>query len=258
MFIRIDPKLQRTLDKARRRNKKNWDYVAVVAGIPGSGKSTFVQSVARYCCPWFDESYIAFNHEQFVDITNKAPEYSAVVLDESFQSLNSKLVMSPEFTEIINHLQIIRIKKLYIFLCLPNFFDLTKGVAIFRTSHLFVIYADDEGNRGRFLAFDRDGKRWLYIKGSKFMDYNAQKANFFGQYWDDEVVPRDLYEELKIKHLKAQTVEANIPRLKLNYAKLITYCYETKKMPLDELANVIGVTTSAISHYKSRYGHLIH
>jgi DNA polymerase III delta prime subunit len=202
MILRVDPKLQMTLNEARKRVvEKKWDYVAIVAGLPGAGKSTLAQTLARYLCPSFDSTYIAFTAEEFIEITNNCPEHSSVVLDESFASLNAKVSMSNDFIKIVNHLQLIRQKHLFIFLCLPNFFDLSKGVAVFRASHLFVAYPTEDGDRGRFLAFDRDAKRKLYIKGSKFMDYNAEKANYFGQFWQNDVVPEMIYEGLKKKHL---------------------------------------------------------
>ena len=54
----------------RNKKGKNWDYIALVCGMPGTGKSNFAQNAARYCCPWFDETYIAFTAEQFINITS--------------------------------------------------------------------------------------------------------------------------------------------------------------------------------------------
>jgi len=195
-----------TLDFAIYRvKKKNWDYVSVIAGLPGSGKSTLARVCAKYCCPWFDLDHVAFTADEFVNITNTCAEYSSVILDESFASLNSRTTMTPDFLKVINHLQIIRQKHLFIFLCLPNFFDLAKNVAIFRASHLFVTYPTEEGDRGRFLAFDRDGKRVLFVKGMKFMDYNCVKANFIGDFWlNRRICDEEVYESMKKKHLIEQ------------------------------------------------------
>lgn len=208
-ILRLDSLFRPELDKVKVRvRKKNWDYLALVAGLPGSGKSTFARGLARYFCKWFDVNYVAFSGDDFVEITNTCPEYSSVILDESFASLNSKVTQTEDFIKIINHLQLIRQKHLYIFLCLPNFFDLAKGIAIFRSSHLFVTYADEKGDRGYFLAFDRDNKRKLYVKGSKFMDYNAQKANFYAKFWENEdILDINEYDRRKKEHLNSQNKE---------------------------------------------------
>lgn len=205
-ILKLDKLMKPQLDRVRKRVKiKNWDYVALVAGLPGSGKSTLARTFARYFCRWFNESYIAFTGDEFIEITNNCPEYSSVILDESFASLNSKVSMSEDFVKIINHLQIIRQKHLFIFLCLPNFFDLAKGIAIFRSSHLFVTYADEEGNRGHYLVFDRDSKRKLYVKGSKFMDYHAQKANFYAKFFENkDIMDTTEYDNMKVRHMMTQ------------------------------------------------------
>lgn len=205
----INHHLKDTLDMAIERvTKHNWDYVCVIAGLPGSGKSTFARTPAKYCCKWFDESYIAFTGDDFIRITNDCPKYSSVILDESFQSMNSKVTMTEDFLRIINHLQIIRQKNLFIFLCLPNFFDLSKNIAVFRTSHLFVVYATDEGQRGRFMAFGRKQKRKLYILGNRFMDYDCVRSNFNGSFSLNPTIINDkLYEDMKMSHLQSQRDE---------------------------------------------------
>jgi ABC-type dipeptide/oligopeptide/nickel transport system ATPase subunit len=254
----VDGKLKSSLDVAITRvKKKNWDYVAVIAGYSGAGKSTLARTIAKYCCPWFDENYIAFTGKEFIKMTNEAPEYSAVILDESFQSLNTRNTMNPEFMKIINHLQIIRQKHLFILLCLPNFFELSKGIAIFRSSHLFVVYASDEGDRGKFLAFGRDRKRLLYIKGLKYMDYGCEKANFFGRFAQNkDILDETKYEAKKFEHLMEQSnpkeFKRETKREKRNKVAIWKLNKE-KGWSHAEIARLFGVDGSAISHFLMDY-----
>ena len=246
--IYVNHLLQKSLDVAIDRVRKhNWDYVCLVCGIPGSGKSTLARTIARYCCPWFDNQYIAFSGEEFVRITNNAPEYSAVILDESFQSLNSRVTMSPEFIRIINHLQIIRQKHLFIILCLPNFFDLTKGVAVFRSSHLFVTYAGDDGIRGRFKAFDRNKKRSLYVIGGKYMNYNCVQSNYVAAFRKNrDMMSEDDYEKMKYAHLMAQQEKLIKKAEKVDkLLKPVKIMFE-RGMTTREIANLLGVTMKTI------------
>ncbi|GAG94284.1 unnamed protein product, partial [marine sediment metagenome] len=210
---------------------------------------------ARYCCPWFDEAYIAFTDDEFIKITNNCPEFSSVVLDESFVSLNSRITMSAAFIRIINHLQIIRQKHLFIFLCLPNFFDLSKGVAIFRANHLFVTYATTTGDRGRFVAFGKDEKRELYVKGNKFMNYNAVRANYKGRFTrNDNIIPEKLYERLKLNHLMAQqkVVEEKNPKKQRN-EEICVLRFE-KKWKLGEIAKLKGLDRATIGKICQKHG----
>lgn len=214
----IDQNLDDALSVASKRVRgSNWDYVSIVAGIPGSGKSVLARTIAKRCDPNFNEDNIAFRVEGgvggFIEITNRVPNNSAVILDESFESLNSRVSMSPDFLRIINHLQIIRQKNLFIILCLPNFFDLSKSVAVFRASHLFVVYADNDGTRGKFLAFGRDAKRKLYIKGGKFMDYGCEPANFLGKFTkNDHIINVKRYDKMKFDHLMSQQKEIKVKK----------------------------------------------
>lgn len=208
----LDNQLKEALDIAKLRVKKDWDYVSVIAGLPGGGKSTFARNtLAKYCCPWFSDKYTAMTDKEFIHITKHCKNNSSVILDESFASMNTKLVFSPEYIRVINHLQIIRQKNLYLFLCLPNFFDLGKNIAIFRTSHLFVTYAQEDGRRGYFLAFGREEKRKLYVKGAKYMDYYAEEPNFKGMFYKNAAVnDEEVYLKKKMDNLQERDRKVKI------------------------------------------------
>ena len=219
-----------------------------------SGKSTLAKSIARYVCPWFNEKYIAFRDSSgnsevvdgFIEITTNCPEYSSAVLDESFASLNTKVGMSPEFLRILNHIQIIRQKHLFMILCLPNFFDLSKSLAIFRSSHLFVTYANDEGDRGRFNAYGPREKSKLYIKGNRYMDYGCVQPNFHGRFTRNPmIIDEKVYEAMKIHHLKTQD-QALIKKEKENprtskMARAIYLLYTENKMKVADIAHKFGI-----------------
>ena len=97
----LDQNLKTNLDEVKKVvSTLNWDYVSIVAGNPGTGKSQFAQTIAKYVDPKFDRKNIAFSGEDFVDITNRVPKQSAVVLDESFQTMNTKVSMSPAFLPV--------------------------------------------------------------------------------------------------------------------------------------------------------------
>lgn len=242
-ILRIDNLIRPELDKVKKRViKQGYQYICVVTGLPGSGKSTLSRTLARYCCKWFNEDYIAFTGDEFVQISNDCPEFSAVILDESFESLNSKVGMSEEFLKILNHLQIIRQKHLFIFLCLPNFFDLSKNVALFLTSHLFLTYSDENGDRGRFLVFDREAKKKLYILGRQFQNYNAEKANFRALFWENEdIVNIEKYNAMKKRHLLSQNDRLkNKKSQKWDRDLLLWRLYKEKGWKITDIANFIS------------------
>lgn len=239
----LDGYLKRALDVAKIRViKKDFQYIAVISGSSGDGKSTLAKSIAKYCCPWFNLSYVVFSGEQFIKKTSEAKPFSSIILDESFASMNTKISQSKDFLKILSQLQIIRQKNLFIILCIPNFFDLHKSFALFMANHLFLPYSSDEGQRGKFLAFSKAQKRKLYIKGQRFCDYNCVKANFRGSFRRSlSIYDEKEYLKLKKAHLLSQQKEIETKSRNFERDKIIQdLCYddEIKKPRLAELFNL--------------------
>lgn len=247
--LSIDNQLKTALDIAKDRVKKNWDYVGVICGLSGAGKSTMARNtVAKYCCPWFSDKYTAMTDKHFIHITKNCKPNSSVILDESFASMNTKLTFSPEYLRVVNHLQIIRQKNLFIFLCLPNFFDLGKGMAIFRSSHLFVTYAQEDGARGYFLAFGREEKRKLYVKGMKFMDYYAEEPNFKGRFYKNAGVnDEEHYVKMKMDNLLEKDRKVKI-KGKDSYKnhEVMFKLREREKWTQEKIGKYFGITDSMV------------
>jgi hypothetical protein len=233
-------------------SSKDFDYVALVCGLPGLGKSNFAITCAKFCCEWFDESYICFTAEEFIKKTTECQERSAIMLDESFASLNSKISLTSDFLKIVNHLQIIRQKNLYIFLCLPNFFDLAKGIAIYRSSHLFVCYGERFGDRGDFAAFDRDKKKELYIEGLKYMNYKCVQPNFRGKFTKQQVINEESYRNNKITHLRIKDPIEKESKADIKVHKLCAYMNIVDEYTQIEIANIIDSTQQNVQKFVSK------
>lgn len=247
--LTIDNQLKVALDVAKARVKHDWDYVGVICGLSGAGKSTLARNtLAKYCCPWFSDKYVAMTDKEFIYITKHCRNNSAVLLDESFASMNTKLIFSPEYIRIVNHLQIIRQKNLYIFLSLPNFFDLGKNMAIFRSSHLFVTYASEEGKRGSFLAFGREQKRILYVKGMKYMDYYAETPNFRGRFFiNASVNDEKAYQQKKLANLMEtdKKIKGKIVK-SYNINKAMMKLNVEKGMNMREIGKIFGLSDAGV------------
>ena len=82
---------------------KGWDYVCIVSGIPGVGKSTFAQALAKFFDPKFESKQICFTAQEFKDKTSNGNKGQAFILDESFADMNTSLTKDPEFVATINH-----------------------------------------------------------------------------------------------------------------------------------------------------------
>jgi len=246
----INPTLAKELDKAKTRVlKKNWDYVCLVCGLPGSGKSTFARTIAKFLCPWFNLDYIAFTASQFEKITTSCPEFSAVILDESFASFNTKITMTPDYIKVVNHLQLIRKRHLFMILCIPNFFDLSKSIAIFRSSHLFMTFANDAGDRGNVKAYGREEKRIMYVKGNRYLDYSCVHENFTADFIKNkQIIDESEYEKMKDEHLKAMSEkEVRKRALKYNRDEVIYRLRAEFGFKIKQLCDIFKMSGSSIS-----------
>jgi hypothetical protein len=228
--------------------KKDFDYVAIISGRVGKGKSTLSQQLAKFFDKTFDTSRVCFSAEEFIQVTSTCPKHSAVILDESFEPLNTKISLSPAFLKIQNHLNIIRQRNLFIILVLPSFFDLHKSVALYRSWNLFHVYGEGFAGRGRFVAFSPDSKRMLYIRGGKYNDYNAWKGNFHGKFTAKQVIDWKEYEKKKLTHLKSQGDNLGKGRVRdIQKVKLVTHLIDNKVFKTSELSKIMGVSPQSIT-----------
>lgn len=254
--VYLDDNLYRNLEAVKKVvNSKDFDFVAICSGLPGAGKSTFSMNIAKFLDPKFNINNICFSADEFVEKTSKAEKHSAIILDESFASLNTKVGMSPEYLRIINHLQLIRQRNLFIILNLPNFFDLNKSIAIYRSSFLFVVYGQEFGDRGSFAAFGREEKKLLYIYGKKELNYTATKPNFRGRFIKQKAINAEEYEKRKLIHLRSQGKNENLyAKERTSRDRLVCWVYKNNKILPKEIANICGITDQTIYNILKKNG----
>lgn len=206
----IDWALKNVLDVAKIRAKKSFMYIAVIAGGPGSGKSTLLRTCCAYCDENFKQAHICYEVHgkgQFLDVSTNCPEGTAIGMDESFKAFNAKGAMTKDFMDLLNHLQLLRQKRIFVFLAIPNWFSMTPAISLNLSSHLFMTKETRLGTRGAFFAWGREDKRRLWVKGKRFMDYRAHKSNFRGRFYSnkDMIIDEVEYDKRKYAHLLEQS-----------------------------------------------------
>lgn len=198
----IDPLLAKNLDKMRDVVQTDMDWLFLVDGAEGSGKSTIAQQIAKYVDPTFDVSRICFSSGQFTNCVINAAKYQAVIYDEAYKGLNSRATMSKVNRNIVSMFTEVRQKNLFLFVVLPSFFDLDKYVAIWRSRSLIHTEFTDKMKRGRFKFYNSETKKYLYIKGKQFYEYRVVKPNIRGTFTDGYVVDEVEYRKRKLEALK--------------------------------------------------------
>ena len=206
----IDWALKEVLDVAKIRSKKSFMYLFVIAGGPGSGKSTLLRTCGAYCDKNFKLDHICFEAEgkgQFIDIATHCEEGTFIGMDESFKAFNTKGGMSKGFLDIINLLQLLRQKRIFVAFAIPNWYSMSQTISLNLSSHLFVTKETRLGTRGTFFAWGEKEKRYLWVKGKRFMDYGAHRSNFRGRFYSnrDMIIDEAEYDRRKYQHLLDQS-----------------------------------------------------
>ena len=236
----MDGRLQRNLDKVKKRiNKKDMDYVMVVDGSEGSGKSIQAGQIGKYVDPTLNLNRFCFNSSEFVKAIQNAKKGQCVIFDEAFSGLSSRAALSQVNKLIVELMMEMRQKNLFVIIVLPSFFLLDKYVALWRARALIHIYFGKNYQRGFFVAFNAHRKKLIYLIGKKDYSYSSVKSSFRGRFYNTYVVDEKIYRKKKAHALK---VKQNMPRLEITRVqrdKLIKYIHKNQKLSLRKLEDLM-------------------
>jgi len=228
----ISPPSEKELDRIKKAViNKDRDFVMVIDGEEGSGKSVLAQQVARKLDPKFCLDNICFNADQFIERLKKAPKYSCIVLDEAFSSANSRSALTEVNRSLIGVATEMRQRNLFVIIVIPSFFDLDKYFALWRCRALFHVYFNKDGSRGSYIIFPKSKKKYLYLTGKKFYDYSKPASpypvcRFNNFYTVDEIE----YRKKKAEAFKKRVVSNLAKRWKLQRDALVRELYHNKKV----------------------------
>lgn len=153
-------------------NKKDFDWLHVIEGYEGVGKSTLAWHTCKYIDPNFTAKNVVFEPDQFRLLLQNARKGTAILIDEGGLLLFSRNAMMSDNKELIQALTMIRTKNLFICIYVPSFFILDVYVREHRVKTMCKVI-----KRGWFHFFSK--KRIQQIKkktGTK--EYEYPKPNF--------------------------------------------------------------------------------
>lgn len=184
--------------------KKDFDWVWVVDGSEGSGKSVFSMQLARVVDPSFCLERVCMTPEEFTKAVIKAEQGQAVVFDEGFTGLSSRASLTEINRLMVSLMMEMRQKNLFIIVVMPTIFLLDRYVALFRARGLFHVYMKG-GKRGRWVYFNNKSKKQLYIYGKKLFSYAKPRSNFRGRFSEQYVLNEEAYRKKKAENLAKKT-----------------------------------------------------
>jgi hypothetical protein len=187
---------------------KDRDYVAVYDGEEGVGKSVLAMQHAKILDPNFNVNNVVFNSDEFIKKIKdpKTEKGSCIVLDEAFNAANSRSSLTQVNRSMIALATEMRQKNLFVLLVLPTFFDLDRYFAIWRCRALFHVYFAPNEDR-RYIIFDKESKKLLYLLGKKFYSYGKPESPFPPSTFSNTyVIPEMAYRESKAQAFKKRVV----------------------------------------------------
>ena len=187
--------LQRVLDHFLKSVKRfAWDFVILIDGIEGSGKSSVGKAVAFYLTKKFNKKNtftndnIVFTVEQFFEALDKAKPGSVILWDE-FVLGGLSTDMTAIQNALIKKFTLIRKKRLFIILVIPYLWMLRTYFAIGRTKMLIHVYSEDFISRGTYLVYGFNKKHQLFFQGKEGITKwrYTTKPDFRGNFLKDIV-----------------------------------------------------------------------
>lgn len=244
----LDGYLKANLDNLINNVKKDYDAFVVISGREGFGKSVLASQVAMYLDPTYNIDRCCFTSEQFIEACKYAKKFQAVVFDETMGYLSSRGAMSKFNKSLIKIMAEMRSKNLFVILCIPNFFELDRYPAMWRTTGLLHIY-----RRSFFGSYDFKAKKRLYLAGKKFYAYTVP-PNFKGRFVKYFTLDKEEYEEKKQVAINSWsgTKEDKFKELFIETARLLISQYKyTHQQIVDHLKKVCkqSISRPSLSEY---------
>ena len=237
--------------------KKDRDKVICVDGREGSGKSVLAQQLAAELDPNFDVTKIAFNSDEFMKMVKSTDRKKGdcIILDEAFLAANSRSSMSLINRAMVGLATEMRQLNLFIIIVLPSFFDLDKYFALWRTDILLHVYFDKDGNRGRYIAFNHDKKKMLYLKGKKFYNYGVVRSGLPPmRFPKGYVVDEEQYRIKKQAAFRVEKITAVEQKHKDRLDKLCTHLHLENGYTYKEIAEPMGMKPETLRKQLYRAG----
>jgi hypothetical protein len=237
----MDNFLRSNLTHIKDAVKQDFDFVFVVDGMEGSGKSVLAQQCAYFCDNTFNINRICFTPDQFKKAILAAEKYQAVIFDEAFGGLSAREALGMVNRSLIAMMAEIRQKNLFVFIVLPTFFDLDKNIALWRSRILIHVELEKGYKRGLYYFYTAKRKLKLYLDGKKFYKYNKKLANFPGRFVNCYTVNEEEYKRMKLENLGIVKESRIQEKFKNQRDGLILALVDNFGCKTKELVNLINV-----------------
>lgn len=204
----IDKRMIKFLDKVKDMiSKKDKDFVMIIDGYEGSGKSTAAQQWGKYVDNSLDLPRICMTADEFKQAIIDSKQKQCVIYDEAVTGMSSSDSVTRIGKLLKSMMMQMRQKNLFVIVIMPSIFELSKYAVLSRSRAFFHIY-ESKGKMGYFVGYNKKDTKMLYLKGKKTYTYKV-RSRFIGRFYGKYVVDEELYRKKKEDALFLIDVDEN-------------------------------------------------
>jgi len=170
--------LKANLDGVKEKLRKDMDWLHLVVGYEGVGKSCLGIQICQDVDSDFDVSRIVFSPMEFMEAVHRAKPYQAILCDEGVELLFTRKAMHREQVDIIKTLTQIRAKNLFICICIPDLFLIDSYIRGHRIKSMTRIV-----RRGVFAFFSKKRTGQIY-RDPEMRTVKYPQPNFYERFKD--------------------------------------------------------------------------
>jgi len=246
------------LENIKKNNKNDWDFKMLYSGdgMTRTGKTTIATQCAQILDPTFAKNWkerMIFDGRKLKETAYKIGKNKSLVYDEAREGLDSKKQMEKYTKTLLDFFSQCGNLNQMVHIVLPEYFELPKTIAITQSIFLINCYARNGFDRGYFDFFNRKDKKFLYIKGTKFLDYMSQRPSFKGTFNNYMPFNREEYETLKNISLRKAKDKEDYKAIKelaethkIRIKILIKLLQGSYKVPIDTIAEYLAISRDGI------------
>ena len=216
--------------------EKDHDYVMIVDGREGSGKSTLSFQIARFVDPSFNIDKICINTDEFRKAILRAKKGECVCFDEAYRGFGSSSALS-EVNKVLKSMMMeMRQKNLLVIIVMPTFYLFEKYLALWRAESLIHIT-----KRGIYHVFNNKKKQRLYLNpiGKRYYSYNHVKTRFRGKFYGKYAIDEQEYRDKKAKSFQEGFKQTRDEKYQEQRDKLVNVLHSELKLSLSALSELL-------------------
>jgi len=199
----IDKKILYLLDKIKDTlTKKDKDYVMLMDGYEGSGKSTFAIQMGKYVDPTLNLSRVCMTADEFKQAIINAKKGECVIYDEAVTGLSAGSAITKIGRLIKGMMMQMRQKNLFVIVILPIVFEFNRYAVLSRARFFLHVY-ETGGRMGYFVGYNKKDTRETYLRGKKTHSYKV-RSRFTGRFYGKFGLGKEI--ELLYRKKKEETL----------------------------------------------------